>query len=97
MTAPSIDAQIVSSPTILGGEPRLAGHRIAVRDIVLWYEYQGMGPDEIADQNDLTLTQVFAALAYYHANREALKAGWEKTDRWVEAIRKGHLSKLNKR
>ncbi len=96
MTALSIDAQIVSTPDILNGRPRIAGHRISIRDIVLWYEYLGMSPDEIAAQYELTLTQVFAALAYFHANREDLKKNWREEDQWVDQLRQAIPSKIQK-
>ena len=97
MTTPSLDARIVSTPGKLGGKPRIAGHRIAVRDVVRWYEYLGLSADEIAEQYELELADVFAALAYYHANREALRADWEAEEQWVEELRKEIPSKLGKR
>ena len=42
--------------------------------IVGWYKL-GLSPEEIADQfGHLSLAQVHAALAYYHANREEIEA-----------------------
>ncbi len=42
--------------------------------IVGWYKL-GLGPEEIADELEhLTLAQVYAALAYYHANRDEIEA-----------------------
>jgi uncharacterized protein (DUF433 family) len=43
-----------------------------VRRIVLW-DREGLTPEEIINQiPHLTLAQVYAALAYYHANRDQL-------------------------
>jgi len=59
--------RIVSTPGICGGRPRIDGHRITVEDVVFWHERQGMTPGEIvADYPTLTLSDVHAALAYYH-------------------------------
>lgn len=94
MPTTSIDARITSTPGIMGGKPRIAGHRITVRDVVMWYEYQGQSADEIAEQYSLELVDVFAALAYYHANRATLRAAWEKEEKWIEELRKVIPSKL---
>src|SRR5881628_3127381 len=65
---------IVSTPGTLGGKPRIAGRRISVQDIAIWHERMGMSPDEIATDYDLTLAEVYAALAYYHDHREEIEA-----------------------
>jgi len=45
-----------------------------VRRIVGWYKL-GLSPEEMADEiGNLKLAQVYAALAYYHANREEIEA-----------------------
>jgi uncharacterized protein (DUF433 family) len=65
---------LVNSPDVCGGHLRIEGTRITVNQIVVLYK-QGYGPEEIADQYpQLTLAQAYAALAYYHANREEIEA-----------------------
>ncbi|MBR8827106.1 MAG: DUF433 domain-containing protein [Gomphosphaeria aponina SAG 52.96 = DSM 107014] len=75
MTATIVDigTLIVSSPDICGGRPRLANTRITVgRIATLWK--QGLTPEEIVDNwGYLSMAQVYAALTYYHANREAIE------------------------
>ena len=45
---------------------------MTVQRIVVWYKL-GLMPEEIAERiGHLSLAQVYAALAYYHANREAV-------------------------
>lgn len=47
---------------------------MSVRRIVVWYKL-GLAPEEIADRiGHLSLAQVHAALAYYHANRGSVEA-----------------------
>jgi len=47
---------------------------VTVRRIVGWYKL-GLSPEEIAHEfGHLTLAQVYAALAYYHANRAEIEA-----------------------
>lgn len=62
---------IVSDPEILGGMKSIAGTRIAVNHVVSFVE-TGQTPSEIAENYDLTLAQVYAALAYYHAHPEEI-------------------------
>jgi uncharacterized protein (DUF433 family) len=55
-----------------GGKPRIAGHRIRVQDIALWTD-EGRSADEIvADFPQLSLSDVYAALTYYHDHRERI-------------------------
>lgn len=68
----ALDSRIVIDKKIKGGKPCLAGHRIAVQDIVVWHERLGMAVDTIAADYDLTLTDIYIALAFYYANREAI-------------------------
>jgi uncharacterized protein (DUF433 family) len=69
-----IGTLLVRSPEVCGGRLRINGTRMTVNQLVLWYK-QGYAPEEIADQySHLTLAQVYAALAYYHANREEIEA-----------------------
>lgn len=65
----NIGALITQSPDIRGGRPRIAGTGVTVQRIVVLYRL-GLEPGEIASEIEhLSLAQVHAALAYYHANR----------------------------
>src|SRR5262245_8430602 len=65
----TLDQHIEITPGIAGGKPRIAGHRITVQDIVVWHEWMGRSADEIAAEYNLTLADVYAALAYYFDHR----------------------------
>ena len=68
-----IGSLIDRDPGIRGGRPKIAGTGLTVNRIAGWYKL-GMTPDEIAvEYPHLTLAQVHAALAYYHANREEIE------------------------
>jgi len=68
-----ISAFIVKTSGTVGGRARINGTRIAVRTIVGWYK-QGITPKKLSEQYEhLTLAQIYAALAYYHANREEIE------------------------
>jgi|SRR5689334_1733984 uncharacterized protein (DUF433 family) len=83
----SID-HIESTPGICGGRPRIAGHRITVRDVAIWHERLGQSVDEICHEYDLSLAQVYAALAYYFDHREQIDADIADSEAFVEELRK---------
>lgn len=73
-TVTDIGKLVVQTPGVCGGHPQIAGTGVSVRRIVGWYK-MGQTPEEIADQYEyLSLAQVYAALAYYHANRSEIEA-----------------------
>ncbi len=73
-TITDIGTLISRHPDIHGGCPIIAGTGITVRRIAIWYK-QSLTAEEIASRiGHLTLTQVYAALTYYHANRDEIDA-----------------------
>ncbi len=69
-----IQEHIEITPGVCGGKPRIAGHRIKVQDIAIWYEDMGLSPDEIVYHHpSITLADVYAALAYYHDCRQQIR------------------------
>jgi uncharacterized protein (DUF433 family) len=70
MGGKTLDEHIEVTPAVSGGRPRIAGRRITVQDIVSWHERLGRSPVEIAEDYDVTLPDVHAALAYYFDHRE---------------------------
>jgi uncharacterized protein (DUF433 family) len=72
MTSVDIGTLITRDPKIRGGRPIIAGTGMTVRRIVGWYQL-GYNPEEIEREiPHLTLAQIYAALAYYHANRKEI-------------------------
>ena len=60
-------------PELRGGRPIVAGTGVSVHRIAGWYKL-GLSPEEIAENyGHLSLAQVHAALAHYHANREEIE------------------------
>jgi uncharacterized protein (DUF433 family) len=95
---PTIASHIEITPGTCGGKPRIAGHRIRVEDIVVWHERMGDSPDEIVTRfPQITLSDVYAALAYYHDHREEIDADMEEGEKIVEEVRRLYPSKLNKK
>ena len=59
MTTPILDRYIDHTPGVAGGKVRIAGRRITVTDIAIWYERLGRSADEISSEYDLTLAEVY--------------------------------------
>ncbi|PTL36705.1 hypothetical protein CLG94_03260 [Candidatus Methylomirabilis limnetica] len=90
-TAIDIGALIIRTPEVRGGRPRVAGTGVTVRRIVGWYKL-GLSPEEIvAEIPHLTLAQVYAALAYYHANREEVEANITAEEVEAERLEREHF------
>ena len=68
-----IGALISRSPRIHTGHPVIAGTGVAVHRVAGWFKL-GYNTEEIQRKlPHLSPAQVHAALAYYHANREAIE------------------------
>lgn len=89
-----LDQHIEITPGIAGGKPRIAGHRVTVANIVIWHEWMGQSADEIAAEYKLTLSDIYAALAYYYDHRAEIDASIREEEALVETLRKQHPSKI---
>jgi uncharacterized protein (DUF433 family) len=90
-----ISEHIETTPGVCGGKPCIAGHRIRVEDIVVWHERQGLSPDEIVGQfPQITLADVYAALAYYHDHQEEIRESMRQDEAYADAMRAKTPSKL---
>jgi uncharacterized protein (DUF433 family) len=79
-TTTDIGTLVSCSPDIGGGRPTIAGTKTPVSRVVVLYK-QGAGAEEIARRmSHLSLAQVYAALAYYHANRDRVEADLANED-----------------
>ncbi len=86
----SIGNLIVREPGIRGGRPIIAGTGVTVRRIVGWYKL-GLSPEEIADRvGHLSLSQVYAALTYYHANRNELETDIAAEEAEADRLEREH-------
>ena len=81
-----IGTLIERSPEIRKGRPCIAGTGVTVRRIAGWHNL-GLSPEEIAAKIEhLTLAQIHAALAYYHANRDEIDGDIAREEAAVEEI-----------
>jgi uncharacterized protein (DUF433 family) len=94
MTVQTLDRYIESTPDVAGGKPRISGRRITVQNIVIWHEWMGYTADDIATEYDLTLAEIYAALAYYYDNPQEIDEAIKASQTFVEEMRQEIPSKL---
>ena len=83
------------TPGVCGGSPRIAGTRVRVQDVVVWHERMNWSADEICTRHpQVTLADVYAALAYYHDHKSLIDQQMEAGRQKAEALQAAHPSKL---
>ena len=94
---PVISEYIGVRPGYCGGKPHILGHRIKVKHVAIWYEQQGMTPEQIvATFPTITLAQVHAALAYFYDHRAEIEAEMAEEERMYEDLKAKQPSILEK-
>ena len=75
---------IEMTPGIRGGKPRIAGTRIAVKDVMVMHLKMGYSLLEIATKYDLLVAAVYDAMAYYYDHREEIDREMAEDDAFVD-------------
>jgi len=85
-------AHIDHTPGTMGGEARISGHRIRVRDVVYARDLGGLSPEEIVASvyPSLTLAEVYSALAYYEDHHDEIDRAGVEEEQFVEQFRQQH-------
>jgi uncharacterized protein (DUF433 family) len=94
MSSKTLDQHIEFTPDVAGGKPRIRGRRVTVQTIAIWHERLGKAADEIAAEYDLTLADVYAALAFYFDHRDEIDRRMVEDNALVQALRERTPSKL---
>lgn len=89
--------RIIVEADVLGGQPHIAGTRIPVHHIAVWYDRLGMHADDIATEYQLALSDIYAALAYYYAHQDGINAAIRAEDAVVGDMQQRYPSKLGQR
>lgn len=77
---------IARNPEIRQGRPILVGTGVSVRSVAVRYK-RGLTPEQIAaSYGHLSLAQVYAAFAYYHANRDEIEADLAGEDQLYDRL-----------
>ena len=89
-TVTEIGSLISRRPEIRRGRPCITWTGVSVRRIAVWHN-MGLIPEEIARKfGHISLAQVHAARAYYHANKAEIDADLEAEERETEALERQH-------
>jgi uncharacterized protein (DUF433 family) len=95
-TAVEIGNLIDRDPAVRSGRPKIAGTGVTVMRVAAWYKL-GLSPDEIAAQyGHISLAQVHAALAYYHANQDEIEGDLAEEEAFAESIGRDSTPEPNK-
>ena len=97
MSSRTLDDHIELTSETAGGKPRIRGRRITVQDVAIWHERLGRNADDISAEYDLTLVDVYAALAYYFDHREEIDRRIAEDHAFAEALRARTPSKLSQK
>ncbi|MGR3318935.1 MAG: DUF433 domain-containing protein [Candidatus Anammoxibacter sp.] len=97
MVTKTVNEHIEITKGVSGGKPRISEHRITVQNIVIWHERMGMDADEIATEYGLTLSDVFAALAYYYDNMSNIDDAIRSDDAFIAELKNKNSSILTKK
>jgi uncharacterized protein (DUF433 family) len=96
VTAVDIGSLIVRSPELRGNRPLIAGTGVTVRTIALCHKSR-LSPEEIRDEfPHLTFAQVYAALAYFHANRDEVEQDIAQEEAEGDEIERQHFERLRR-
>lgn len=83
-----ITEHIEITPGVLGGKPRIAGHRIAVAQIAQMYLKMGESIEDIARDYNLSPASVHAAMVYYYDHRAEIDDRTAMGDAFVEELKR---------
>lgn len=82
---------ITRNEDILGGEPRIDGTRVGVRHVAMRVINGGRPPAHVADQFDISLSEVYEALSYYYAHIEEMREFERENEDAFGRVRKSSL------
>jgi len=82
---------ITRDDDVLGGEPRVSGTRIGVRHISARVVDGGQSPAHVADQFDLSLSEIYDALSYYYDNVDEMREIEQANARAIDRARDSSL------
>lgn len=80
-----------SDPNHRDGRPFIRGRRVSVDRVAILHN-QGYTPAEIAEDYSLELAQVYAALAYYLANKPAIDREMDEIDAEEKRLEEEHYA-----
>ena len=92
-----LDQYVELTPGVRGGKPHLSGTRLTVADLVVLHRRLDQSLEEIAGKYDLSLSAVYAAMAYYFDHRTEIDLSIEEDAAVAEAFRRNNPSLLQEK
>jgi uncharacterized protein (DUF433 family) len=89
-TVTDIGTLIERTPGVCDGRLRIAGTGVSVRRIVGFYKLGHTAEQIVRRIGHVSLAQVYAALSFYHANREAMDAEMAAEEAEAERLEREH-------
>lgn len=90
-----IQEYIAIAPKIRAGRPVVAGTGIRVMDIVALKNYHDYTIEAIADNYGLSLSQVYAALAYYYDHQTDIDSALIEDDDYIQKAKEAKIDNKN--
>ena len=87
---------IYRDPDIRGGRPCIVGTDLRVLDIVISKIFSERTPDELAQDYDLSMAEVYAALAYYFCNKDEIDSDIRDDFKRSEELARNGYSRLER-
>ena len=94
MSTKTLDQRIEITPGTTGGKPHLAGRRITVQNIVVWHELMVRNIDEIATEYDLSLSDIYVALAYYYEHKNEIDKAIKENNSFINSLHQSIPTKI---
>jgi uncharacterized protein (DUF433 family) len=83
-------------PTVRSGRPFILGTTITVADIVIAKVFKQQQADAIAEDFQIELAQVYAALAYYYQHKATIDASIKERRQLAEQFKEQRLGSRHK-
>jgi uncharacterized protein (DUF433 family) len=85
------------NPQIRFGKPCITGTRIAVIDIAIRYREMGESLEVIAEDYNLSLASVYAAMAYYYDHQQEIEKHRSESEAFAKEFQKNNPSLLQEK
>lgn len=87
---------ISTDPNVRNERPCIVDTSIEVSVVVIAKIVRGLEPDEIAADYDLSLAQVYAALAYYYENKQTIDASIHERRQLAQKMKEERVGSRHK-
>ena len=93
----TLNAYIEVTPEVRGRKLRIAGLRITVADVVVMHLRMGNPLAIVSEEYDLSLSEVYGAMAYYYDHKTEIDQSMAESDASVETMRSQSNSPLQEK